>query len=45
MESDKVDSHSEKIAEGNSGNQSSATKTSVSQQDGDNKEEVGQQNE
>ncbi|XP_051158861.1 protein PRRC2C isoform X5 [Leptopilina boulardi] len=43
--SDKVDSHNDKIAENNTGNQSGNNKSNINQQDSDNKEEVNQQNE
>lgn len=43
--SDKVDTHSDKIAESNAGNQSGGNKSTVNQQDVESKEEVNQQNE
>ncbi|XP_044595576.1 protein PRRC2C-like isoform X3 [Cotesia glomerata] len=43
--SDKADSHNDKIVDGNAGGQGTGNKSNVSQQDGDVKEEVNQQNE
>ncbi|XP_034934414.1 protein PRRC2B isoform X3 [Chelonus insularis] len=42
---EKVDSHNDKIVDGSAGNQGGGNKSNVTQQDGDVKEEVNQQNE